>query len=1709
MPASDARNLLPDFSVNDVPWPVIIHRPKDGTIVNFNSPARKLFGLSSAQSKDIKLKSLRVASPKSKSVKRNGLTDLGQVLHRTRDGNELLLRVFRKRIRLEGNEYYVDFLEKTKSENTFKENSIHHSSEAIICTNKQGLIIEWNKAAEKTFGWKRKETIDKKNITFLFPEPLTRSCLKELTSSQKLVEITAIHKNKHEFPLEMSITSPLEEGDERLYYLLRNISERKRAAHELTQSEFYLKRAQAIASIGSWEMSGRFQDTYWSDEFYRIHGLEPQSVKPSTRLRLSMVYVKDRAKLEHAIDAAFQESKPYSIEIRIILPNKEIRWVLSQGEVSIDPFTEKKKVFGTVLDITSRKLAEEEQLRIKKRLQQTLLFSRMGTAELTIATEILHIDEELFILLEEEDSQAREVPLHSFLKTYVMPEDIPRIETVIKEGSEAARISESDLLLEFRMRTAKGNILHIDAQGTFRRDGTAFGILRDISLRRKAEAESKSKSTLIETMVHGITDGFFATDRELNFTLVNPVFASSAKLSSNQIIGKNLLEVFPWLRGTKLIAAYHEAIRSGKSSTEEAPGNGHPAQIYQVDIYPNAQGLFVSYKDVSEAKRIEKEIWLSRNSLSNLIENLPGYVYRIKNDKAFTPLFLSRQVEQVVGYSLEEYQSIRQTFHKEIHSSDIERVRQLIAQATAKKESYSCEYRITTKQGEEKWVLEKGKGIYNTDNELIELEGFVTDITDRKKAEQLAKQLKENDERLLSIIKNIPHGVVYQYTVSDNGKNLGFTSVSESAYELFAFTPEYMKSNPDCLNELILPEDRVAMRVQSDLSRSQLAMFEFEYRIINKANVPKWLHTRAYPRREDSGCIIWDAITLDITERKQMEETVRENEQRFRALIRDINIGVLLQGPHTEIFLSNQAGLDLLGVTEDQLLGKTAYHKSWNMIREDGSPIPNEELPVPQAIKTKFPVRGVVMGTYRPLKKDTVWLIVDAIPRVDHEGNIINVICTFSDITKQKLQQEELFQSKNYFEALVNSQSSYLIRIDMNGKYTFINKKFNEQYGNKSGLIGTSSIDAVLAADYDSYNETIAACIRQPGKVVPVTIRQIKKNGSFSWTEWEFVALQNNRGEVTGLQAVGLDATDRINSQIELQKTTSRFAMARQAANLGVWEWDLREQKLISDDIAYEMLGFDKNDSITTAALSRALFPEDRIELRKRLSELTPSKNIMNAIFRITRPSDNQIRHIRFYSIAEFDTKGKTIKITGVNYDNTDQEIAIESIRESEKRFRSLADSAPVLIWMSDTNMKYSYVNKGWLNFTGRQLEEELGNGWGSSIHPDDYIRCMNSFSENFDLQKPIEVEYRLRRKDGLYRWVLDNGNPRFLENGEFIGYIGTCFDIHERKIAEEKLVKSERRFNAFMKNTPVINWITDNKGKMTYVNESYNALLDAQSDDLLGKSVYDIFPVAKTFLENIKTVTETGEVLQTVELAPRNDKTMGEFLVYKFLMGDNQIGGVAADITKQRQAERELVKSLEEKDLLIKEIHHRVKNNLQLISSILYLKMMNMQQSEIKNFLEDTRQKIRSIALIHERLLQTGSVNEVDIADYLGKLLLDLQMSNKRHDIFIHFEYHIEPEKIGLDAAIYCGLIINELVINSIKHAFIRKERGTIKVFFHPVHERHRLIISDDGLSLPENIIPGKSGSFGMQMLNVFIKQLNGQLTIERTHGTTFTIIF
>ena len=276
--------------------------------------------------------------------------------------------------------------------------------------------------------------------------------------------------------------------------------------------------------------------------------------------------------------------------------------------------------------------------------------------------------------------------------------------------------------------------------------------------------------------------------------------------------------------------------------------------------------------------------------------------------------------------------------------------------------------------------------------------------------------------------------------------------------------------------------------------------------------------------------------------------------------------------------------------------------------------------------------------------------------------------------------------------------------------------------------------------------------------------------------------------------------------------------------NRGYSEWFERPTSAITDQTVTEVLGQAAAESVR-ADMERALRGE------------------VVTFERSLAYKGTHVRHIRGTYVPDITPDGTVRGFVVLVQDISEGKKAQEALRESKARFRLMADNAPVLVWMAGPDGAASWFNQPWLEFRGRAMEEELGEGYIEGIHPDDSDRRAITYRTSIDARRPFMLEYRIKRHDGVYRWVLDHGVPLPDSFGEFIGFIGSCVDITERKQAEQQLQTSEKRYRTLFETTREGVLIVDDEGQYIDVNDSFCRLMRTTRDRILGASFVDFIP--------------------------------------------------------------------------------------------------------------------------------------------------------------------------------------------------------------------------------------------------------------------------
>jgi len=305
--------------------------------------------------------------------------------------------------------------------------------------------------------------------------------------------------------------------------------------------------------------------------------------------------------------------------------------------------------------------------------------------------------------------------------------------------------------------------------------------------------------------------------------------------------------------------------------------------------------------------------------------------------------------------------------------------------------------------------------------------------------------------------------------------------------------------------------------------------------------------------------------------------------------------------------------------------------------------------------------------------------------------------------------------------------------------------------------------------------------------------------------------------------------------QAELRESQQMMELAAGAGELGLWSRDLKHGEVWANSVLRSLFGFGQNDPLRAGDLFSRIHPDDSARVMSEVQRTQEANRLFEGEFRIILP-DGQERWVLAKGQTANEPNARNARRMGLVMDISERKQAEEALRESEARFRTMANTAPVMIWMSGTDKLCTFFNKGWLDFTGRGLEQEIGNGWTEGVHQEDFDRCLEVYHDAFDARQEFTMEYRLRRHDGEYCWVLDHGVPRFESDGKFLGYIGTAADITELKRGEEK-------FRLAVEGSPSAIVMVNEQGRIVLVNMQAEKLFGYSRDEMSAQPVEMLVP--------------------------------------------------------------------------------------------------------------------------------------------------------------------------------------------------------------------------------------------------------------------------
>ncbi len=479
---------------------------------------------------------------------------------------------------------------------------------------------------------------------------------------------------------------------------------------------------------------------------------------------------------------------------------------------------------------------------------------------------------------------------------------------------------------------------------------------------------------------------------------------------------------------------------------------------------------------------------------------------------------------------------------------------------------------------------------------------------------------------------------------------------------------------------------------------------------------------------------------------------------------------------------------------------------------------------------------------------------------------------------------------------------------------------------------------------------------------------------------------------------------------------------------------------------------------------------------------------------------------------------------------------------ESEQLFRLLADGAPVMIWTSGIDKLCTYFNAPWLAFTGRTLEQELGNGWAEGVYPADKQRCLDIYTSSFDARKPFSMDYRLRRFDGQYRWVLDNGIPFYTPDGTFTGYIGSCIDITERRSLEQQLQYSEQKLRSLVESNIVGVAVTDAEGRVYEVNNHLVQMLGYSQEELLSETMRMQHLLVPEYQEvrarAWKTLVSQGASLPEEKVYVRKDGSLLPTLVAAATINQERSRALVMflDISDRKEAERR-------KQEFLGMVSHELRTPLTAIMGLIELALMQI-DLRLRSLAPDAEELINQVEQVLKRASGQVEIETRLVEELLNVSRLELhkfELSLRRENLVTivqetvanqqqaartrHIELALPPDEVVpvmVDAG-RIGQVLTNYLTNALKYAPVDR---AISVRLEVEASVARVLVRDQGpgliLEQQQHIwerfyqvaAPGHQGpdgglGLGLAIAKAIIEHHHGQVGVESAPGRGSTFWF
>ncbi|MBD2165150.1 PAS domain S-box protein [Calothrix membranacea FACHB-236] len=1352
----------------------------------------------------------------------------------------------------------------------------------------------------------------------------------------------------------------------------KDITERKLAEDELRKSQAHLSAAQRVARLGSWEFNLQTQEGWWSRETYEIYGRNPDEQPPSSlEENLQYIHPDDREYFTQKFHALLEE-RYQEIEYRLLRPDNTIAYILMRVEVIYDTDNQPTSIVGATLDITERKQAEAELLALSS-LQQAILdgsdyaiisvnsqgwiqtfnsgaqkmlgytaaeainntpelfhdlveiqerseilsrelgrpiaspiefFSiknqdgtyedewtyihkngdrfpvllsatclrkpdgeiwgflgiakditqqkqmeaelRKNAAHLASAQQIAHLGSWEFDFQTQQIHWSAEsfeiygcdpqsgMPTYEELRQLIHPDDRDRHDHVVEQASQHGKSYE----IEYRFYHSNGSLRYALARGEVILDAGGkpkqfIGTVQDITERKLAEEKLQSLSDRLSLALKAGAIGTWDWDiiHEIHWDERMYELYGIVPGSESVALYQEWLNVLHPDDRAPADAAFQALLRGEKEFDTEfriIHADGSIRHIKAAALLQrNQQGevqraVGINY-DITERKQIEAALRESERRYATLAEASPVTIFRI--DAHGNCIYINERWSEMTCRPTES--ALGTGWLDAVHPEDREYIVMQRSKSLSKTPGLiRNEGRHLLPDGSITWFYAQLVPETNPDGNFIGYIGTLTDITTRK---QIEAALWESERRYASLAEASPVAIFRLDAVGN------CMYVNERWCEMTG-RPAEEAMGYKWLNA-VHPEDRHRFIGFSPSSTSENIRCDEGRHLLPDGSI-SWFYVQVISETDIEGNIIGYVGTLtDITARKEAEIALQESERRYATLAEASPVAIYQMDASDNIIYVNDRWSEMTGrPTEDAMGFKwfEAIHpddrdrlqrewKQWLQTAQQGEVYHNE-------------------GRHLWPDGKITWFDCYLLPETNQAGTIIGYIGSLVDTTDRKATELALQESERRYANLAHTVPVAIFRFDSEINCIYVNNRWSQITGRPpEAAMGRKWLEAIHPEDRDLIRKEWAQWVQtyKPGEIFKNQGRHVWLDGRITWFDSYTLPETDSEGKIIGYIGTIVDITDRKEAEIALQESERRYATLAQAAPVGIYRFDAEGNCVYVNEIWSEMTGRPTEEALGKEWI-KALHPDDREPILTATSKAVAQKSKKNSEGRHQKP-DGSISWFYSQMVPEIDANGTLVGYIGTLTDITVRKEAEIALKESERRYATLTEAAPVGIFRFDAEGNCIYVNDRWSEMTGRPVDSALGMGWIDSLHPEDRDRISQEWDHGFDQGKFTQHEARYLRPDGTIIWHYCQAVPEISEDGSFIGYIGTLTNITAHKQAEIALKESERRYATLAEAVPVGIVRFDEQGNCIYVNERWCEMTGQPTQAALGMGYLDV----------------------------------------------------------------------------------------------------------------------------------------------------------------------------------------------------------------------------------------------------------------------------